>query len=59
MSAMHQLLPVGPCSQLIPKVPPMVGYLLQSCNQSISMAFSMINMPTKVYMQVHVSDKEI
>jgi hypothetical protein len=36
------------------KVPPMVGYHLQSCNQCISMDFPMINMPTKVYMQVHV-----
>ncbi len=58
VSAMHQLLPVGRYSQSIPKVPPMVGYHLQSCNQCISMDFPMINMPTKVYMQVHVSGQD-
>ncbi len=39
---MHQLPPVEPCYQLIPKVLPMVGCLLPSCNQCISMESEII-----------------
>jgi hypothetical protein len=42
MFAMHQLLPVEPCYHLISKVLPIVGYLLPSSNQCISMESEII-----------------